>query len=149
MLEAMARILAIDYGRKRTGLAVTDDLQIIASGLTTVPSAETIAFLSGYLSREKVECFVVGLPRQMNNSPSESVVMIESFIRALEKNFPHVPVVRTDERFTSKIAFQTMVSAGLKKKDRQNKGLVDQVSATIILQSYLEARNNIYQRSKP
>ncbi|MDD5507926.1 MAG: Holliday junction resolvase RuvX [Bacteroidales bacterium] len=145
----MARILAIDYGRKRTGLAVTDDLQIIASGLTTVPSAETIAFLSGYLSREKVECFVVGLPRQMNNSPSESVVMIESFIRALEKNFPHVPVVQTDERFTSKIAFQTMVSAGLKKKDRQNKGLVDQVSATIILQSYLEARNNIYQRSKP
>jgi len=149
MLEVMARILAIDYGRKRTGLAVTDDLQIIASGLTTVPSAETIAFLSGYLSSEKVECFVVGLPRQMNNSPSESVVMIESFIRTLEKKFPHVPVVRTDERFTSKIAFQTMVSAGLKKKDRQNKALVDQVSATIILQSYLEARKNIYQLSKP
>lgn len=149
MLEAMARILAIDYGRKRTGLAVTDDLQIIASGLTTISSAETIAFLSGYLSGEKVECFVVGLPRQMNNSASESVVMIESFIRKLEKQFPHVPVVRTDERFTSKIAFQTMVSAGLKKKDRQNKALVDQVSATIILQSYLEERNNILQRSKP
>jgi putative Holliday junction resolvase len=149
MQEAMARILAIDYGRKRTGLAVTDDLQIIASGLTTVNSAETIAFLSDYLSGEKVECFVVGLPRQMNNSPSESVVMIESFIRSLEKKFPQVPVVRTDERFTSKIAFQTMVSAGLKKKDRQNKALVDQVSATIILQSYLEARNSIHQRIKP
>lgn len=145
----MARILAIDYGRKRTGLAVTDDLQIIASGLTTVHSAETIAFLADYLSGENVECFVVGWPHQMNNSPSESVVMIDSFIRTLEKKFPHVPVVRADERFTSKIAFQTMVSAGLKKKDRQNKALVDQVSATIILQSYLEARNNIHQRSKP
>ena len=145
----MARILAIDYGRKRTGLAVTDDLQIIATGLTTVPSSDTIAFLSAYLSGEKVERFIVGLPRQMNNSPSESVLVIESFIRSLEKAFPQIPVERMDERFTSKIAFQTMVSAGLKRKDRQNKALVDQVSATIILQSYLEARNNIHQRSKP
>ena len=145
----MARILAIDYGRKRTGLAVTDDLQIIASGLATVPSSETIAFLSDYLSGEAVERFVVGLPRQMNNSPSESVVFIESFIRTLEKKFPGIPVERTDERFTSKIAFQTMVSAGLKKKDRQNKALVDQVSATIILQSYMESRNNIQQRIQP
>ncbi len=141
----MARILAIDYGRKRTGFAVTDDLQIIATGLTTVPSNEAIDFLITYLSTEKVERFIVGLPRQMNNSPSESVVYIEPFIRSLKKTFPELPVERMDERFTSKIAFQTMVSAGLKKKDRQNKALIDQVSATIILQSYLESRKNFYQ----
>jgi putative Holliday junction resolvase len=137
----MGRIVAIDYGRKRTGIAVTDELQIIATGLTTVPSSQTIAFLSKYMTTEHVECFVVGEPRQMNNSPSESVIYIEPFVRLLKKTFPAIPVERIDERFTSKMAVQTMIQAGLKKKDRQNKALVDQISATIILQSYLEARN--------
>lgn len=137
----MGRIVAIDYGRKRTGIAVTDELQIIATGLTTVPSADAISFLTKYVATEKVDCFVVGEPRQMNNSPSESVLYIEPFVRLLKKTFPDIPVDRADERFTSRMAVQTMVQAGLKKKDRQNKALVDQISATIILQSYLEARN--------
>lgn len=137
----MGRIVAIDYGRKRTGIAVTDELQLIATGLTTVLSSHAISFLAKYVATEKVDCFVVGEPRQMNNSPSESVLYIEPFVRLLKKTFPDIPVDRADERFTSRMAVQTMVQAGLKKKDRQNKALVDQVSATIILQSYLEAKN--------
>lgn len=139
----MARILAIDYGRKRVGLAVTDPLQIIANGLTTVPSAEAITFLEKYTQTENVELFVVGLPKQMNNEPSESMRYITPFVNLLKKRFPQIPVVMFDERFTSKLAQQTMLEGGLKKKDRQNKALVDQISATIILQDFLESNMNV------
>ena len=133
----MARILAIDYGKKRTGIAVTDELQIIASGLTTVPTKELYPFLKEYTNNEKVELFLVGEPKQMNNSASESEALIVPFIDELIKMFPSIPIKRVDERFTSKMAFQTMIDSGLKKKQRQNKALVDEISATIILQSYL------------
>ena len=136
----MGRILAIDYGQKRVGIAVTDEFQLIANGLTTVHSKDILTFLKDYTSKEKVDCFVVGEPRQMNNLPSESVKFIDPFIKQLKKMFPEIPVERVDERFTSKIASQTMLAAGLKKKDRQNKALVDTISATIILQSYMETR---------
>ena len=135
----MARILAIDYGTKRTGIAVTDPAKIIATGLATVPSHTLIDYLKKYLSENKVECFVVGEPKQMNNLPSESAESINEFISMLNKKFPDVPVKRMDERFTSKMAVQTLIDSGLKKKDRQNKALLDEVSATIILQSYLES----------
>ena len=133
----MARILAIDYGKKRTGIAVTDELQIIASGLTTVLTKELFPFLKEYTNNEKVELFLVGEPKQMNNSASESEALIVPFIDELIKMFPSIPIKRIDERFTSKMAFQTMIDSGLKKKQRQNKALVDEISATIILQSYL------------
>ncbi len=133
----MGRILAIDFGKKRTGLAVTDDLQIIASGLTTVETDNIFTFLKDYISKENVELFVVGKPKQMDNSDSESEILIVPFLEKLAKNFPQIPIKRVDERFTSKMAFQTMIDSGLKKKQRQNKALVDEISATIILQSYL------------
>lgn len=133
----MGRILAIDYGKIRTGLAVTDDLQIIASGLTTVTTKELITFLSDYTSKENVELFLVGEPKKLNNEPSESEVLIIPFLKKLEQTFPEIPIKRVDERFTSKIAFQTMIDSGLKKKQRQNKALIDEISATLILQSYL------------
>ncbi|GAB5565089.1 MAG: Holliday junction resolvase RuvX [Winogradskyella sp.] len=133
----MGRILAIDYGTKRTGIAVTDELQIIASGLTTVDTNELLTFLKDYVSVENVEKFVVGLPKQMNNSASESEVYIQKFLEELQKQIPHISIEREDERFTSKMAFQTMIDSGLKKKQRQNKALVDEISATLILQSYL------------
>ncbi len=133
----MARILAIDYGKKRTGIAVTDNLQIIASGLTTVLTKELFPFLKEYTNNEKVELFLVGEPKQMNNSASESEALIIPFIDDLIKMFPSIPIKRIDERFTSKMAFQTMIDSGLKKKQRRNKALVDEISATIILQSYL------------
>jgi len=132
------RIIAIDYGQKRVGLAVTDPEQIIATSLTTVRSIDTIPFLKEYTKHEQVVLFVVGEPRQMNYEVSESARFIEPFIKQLVKEFPFIPVVRTDERFTSKMAMRTIQEAGLKKKDRQNKALVDTVSATILLQSYLE-----------
>ena len=134
----MGRILAIDYGKKRTGIAVTDELRIIANGLTTVPSAETIDFLKTYLSKECVDLFLVGEPKQMDNTPSESSKFIEPFVKKLLQQFPDIPVKRVDERFTSKLAFQSMIDRGLKKKDRQNKATIDRISATIMLQSYLE-----------
>lgn len=137
----MGRIMAIDYGRKRAGIAVTDELQLIANGLATVPAHEIMTFLRTYVLKEKVDAFVVGEPRQMNNQPSESLVYILPFINRLKKEFPEIPVEMIDERFTSKMAFQTMIDGGLKKKDRQNKELVDTISATIILQSYLSARS--------
>lgn len=137
----MARILAIDYGQKRVGLAVTDEGQIIATSLTTVHSKDVINYLKDYLSREPVELFVVGEPRQMNNAPSESVKFIDPFVRLLAKTFPDVKIARIDERFTSKMAQRTILEAGAKKKDRQRKELVDMVSAVIILQSYLETKN--------
>ena len=133
----MARILALDFGTKRTGVAVTDELQIIASGLTTVPTKELMSFLKSYVSEEDVELFVVGEPKQMNYEASESEVSISKFLEALKRTIPHIPVKRVDERFTSKMAFQTMLDSGLKKKQRQDKTLIDEISATIILQSYL------------
>ncbi len=133
----MGRILAIDFGKKRTGIAVTDELQIIASGLTTVNTSELITFLKEYTQKENVELFLVGKPKQMDNSDSESEVLITPFLQKLEKTIPSIPIKRVDERFTSKMAFQTMIDSGLKKKQRQNKALVDEISATIILQSYL------------
>ena len=136
----MPRILAIDYGEKRTGIAVTDELQIIASGLITVKTNELIKFLINYTNKEQVELFIVGQPKQMNNSDSESEKHVLSFLKQLEKSLPKIPIKRIDERFTSKIAFQTMIDSGLKKKQRRNKGLVDEISATIILQSYLYSK---------
>lgn len=138
-LHAMGRILSIDYGRKRTGIAVTDSLKIIANGLTTVPSAKLMDFLKEYTAKETVETFVVGLPKQLNNELSESWKYIEPFIKHLKKTFPGIPVELVDERFTSALAHQAMLTGGVKKKDRQNKELVDEISATIILQSYLES----------
>lgn len=136
----MPRILAIDYGEKRTGIAVTDELQIIASGLITVKTDELIKFLIGYTKKEHVELFIIGQPKQMNNTDSESEKHILSFLKKLEKSLPKIPIKRVDERFTSKMAFQTMIDSGLKKKQRRNKGLVDEISATIILQSYLYSK---------
>jgi putative Holliday junction resolvase len=136
----MSRLLAIDYGQKRVGIAVTDNEQIIASGLTTVHSEDVLSFLENYLKREEVECFVIGEAKNLDNSPSESARFIEPFVKKLSKTFPDIKIVRVDERFSSKIAFQTMIDAGLKKKTRRDKALVDKVSATIILQSYLESR---------
>lgn len=135
----MARLLAIDYGTKRTGIAITDELQIIASGLTTVNTKELIPFLKDYCLKEKVELFIVGEPRQMNNEVSESEASILPFIEKLTKAIPAIPVVRVDERFTSKMAFQTMIDSGLTKGQRRNKALVDEISATIILQSYMSS----------
>ena len=136
----MGQIVAFDYGTKRIGIAATDDLQIIASGLTTVSPEEVVDFLNKYIKAHKVDRFVVGEPKQMNNQPSESEVFIQDFIKELEINFPNIPVERMDERFTSKMAFQTMIEGGLNKKKRKDKSLVDQISATIILQSYLDKK---------
>lgn len=133
----MPRILSIDYGFKRTGIAVTDELQIIASGLTTVPSTTTIAFLKEYFSKEKVSKVLIGEPKQMDGTPSESTEVIEKFVSDFKIAFPEMPIDRVDERFTSKMAFQTMIDSGLKKKQRQNKGLIDEIAATILLQDYL------------
>jgi putative Holliday junction resolvase len=138
----MARVLAIDYGQKRVGVAVTDDLQIIASGLTTVHVKDIIAFLEEYLNKYEVETIVVGLAMDLKNQPAQSARFIEPFVKHITKKFPQVTIERVDERFTSKMAFQTMIDGGLKKKARQNKALVDQISATIILQSYLEQKKN-------
>lgn len=136
----MGRILALDYGRKRTGVAVSDPLQIIANGLTTVSSHELLDFLQNYTLKEQVELIVIGLPKQMSGEKSESMKYIEPFVRALKKRLPDMPVQFVDERFTSVLAHKAMLDGGLKKKDRQNKALVDEISATIILQSYLESR---------
>ena len=136
----MGRIVAIDYGQKRTGLAVTDELKIIATGLTTVRSMDVLEFLKDYSAKNSVELFVVGEPKQMNYTASESAVFIEPFVKALKTAFPSIPVERADERFTSLLATRAIREAGLKKKDRQDKALVDTVSATIMLQSYMERK---------
>lgn len=133
----MGRIIAIDYGQKKVGFAVTDELQICANGLDTVHVSKAFDFLKDYVSREKVDVIVVGDPRKMDNSQSDSARFIEPFVNRVKKEIPNIPLVRMDERFTSKMAFQTMIDAGLGKKARQNKELVDKISATIILQSYL------------
>lgn len=136
----MARILAIDYGSKRTGIAVTDELQIIASGLTTVLTKDLLTYLKKYTTKKPVELFLVGEPKQMDNTPSESEELIIKFLLKLEKEFPNIPVKRVDERFTSKMAFQAMIDSGLKKNQRKNKALIDEISATLILQSYLYSK---------
>lgn len=133
----MARILALDYGTKRTGVAVTDELQIIASGLTTVNTPDLLSFLEKYFKEEKVEKILVGEPKQKDDTHSESEVFIAEFLRKFSKKFPEMPVERVDERYTSKMAFQTMIDSGLKKKKRRDKALIDEISATIILQNYL------------
>ena len=133
----MGRVLALDYGKRRIGVAATDELQLIASGLTTVLTPEIFNFLKNYVSEEKVDRFIVGEPKQMDNTPSESEALIEPFLNKLEKLFPDIPIERQDERFSSKMAFQTMIDSGLSKKKRRNKALVDELSATIILQAYL------------
>ncbi|SFJ43104.1 Holliday junction resolvase RuvX [Myroides guanonis] len=133
----MARILSIDFGKKRTGIAITDELQIIASGLTTVETKVLLPFLKDYFAKENVERVVIGEPKRLNNEPSEVVPILNEFIKKFRIEFPEMPVERMDERFTSKMAFQTMIDSGLKKKQRQNKALVDEIAATIILQDYL------------
>ncbi|MBN2214087.1 MAG: Holliday junction resolvase RuvX [Bacteroidales bacterium] len=136
----MDRILAIDYGTKRIGIAVTDPMKIIASGLKTVPSHQIFDFLKSYFSEENVSEIVVGYPKKMNNQPSESVKYIRPFVEKLVQLYPEKKISLMDERFTSKIAFRSMIDGGLKKKQRQNKELVDQISAALILQGYLEYR---------
>jgi putative Holliday junction resolvase len=135
----MGRILAIDYGQKRVGLAVTDPLRISANALETVAVHLVLDYLKTYTAREKVDKFIVGHPSQMNGEDSESMSYIRPFVKLLEKNFPDTEIVYVDERFTSVLAQRTILEAGLKKKDRQNKSLVDKVAATIILQTYLES----------
>ncbi|CAM3953316.1 MULTISPECIES: Holliday junction resolvase RuvX [Flavobacterium] len=134
----MPRILSIDYGLKRTGIAVTDEMQIIASGLTTIASDTLVVFLKEYFSKENVEKVIIGEPKQMDGTPSESAAIIEKFIKIFQKEFPEMKLDRVDERFTSKMAFQTMIDSGLKKNQRKNKALIDEIAATIMLQDYLQ-----------
>ncbi|HSO87777.1 MAG TPA: Holliday junction resolvase RuvX [Draconibacterium sp.] len=138
----MARILSIDYGRKRIGLAVTDPQQIIANRLTTIPTYTIWDFLTDYFQKETVETVVVGYPKQMNNEASEAVRYINPFLKKFQIQYPEMKLELVDERFTSKIAFQTMIDGGLKKEKRQDKALIDGISATIILQSFLEHKRN-------
>ena len=141
-VNILARILALDYGEKRIGIAVTDELQIIASGLTTIETKKIFSFLTEYIKKENVELFIVGEPKQMDNTESESEYFIKLFINKLSTTFPKIPIKRMDERFTSKMAFQSMIDSGLSKKQRQNKSLIDEISATLILQSYLNHKND-------
>ncbi|MEN1784483.1 MAG: Holliday junction resolvase RuvX [Bacteroidota bacterium] len=134
----MGRILALDFGKQRTGIAVTDELQLVASALTTVATADLISFLEQYLAQEKVITIVVGEPKQMDGSSSEAEILIQPMISRLKKHFPTVPIDRQDERFTSKMAVSAMVQGGARKKTRRNKAMVDQISATLILQAYLD-----------
>ena len=136
----MGRVLSIDYGKKGVGLAVTDPLQIIATRLTTVSAEEIWGFLSDYFARESVELVLIGYPMQLNNQPSEAIRYINPFLKKFQQIYPAMPIQQMDERFTSRMAFQTMIDAGVKKKERQNKETIDGVSATIILQSYLEGK---------
>lgn len=138
----MARILSIDYGKKRTGLAVTDPLQIIAGGLATVPTHELFQFLQDYIAREQVECIVIGEPKRPNGMPSENLERVQQFVNRWRRAVPNIPINYYDERFTSVLAHRAMLEGGLKKKDRQNKALVDEISATIILQNYMESRRH-------
>jgi putative Holliday junction resolvase len=144
----MGRILAIDYGTKRIGLAITDPLQLFASPLNTVTPEEFDNFIEGYLKTEEVDAFVIGYPVKMNNQPSESVKYINPFIKKLKKTFPEKQIHLADERFTSQMALRTMIDGGVKKKDRQNKSMVDKISASIILQSFLDNRSNKKENNK-
>jgi putative Holliday junction resolvase len=148
LIKIMGRILAIDYGTKRIGLAVTDPLQIFASPLNTVSPDNFDSFIAGYLRTEEVNDFVIGYPVQMNNQPSESVRYINPFIKKLKKTFPEIHIHLVDERFTSQMALRTIIDGGVKKKDRQDKSLVDKISASIILQSFLDNRSNKKENDK-
>ncbi|MBS1497287.1 MAG: Holliday junction resolvase RuvX [Bacteroidetes bacterium] len=136
----MARIMAIDYGGKRTGIAVTDPMQLIATGLATIASAELIPFLKKYFAAEKVELIVIGLPKNWDESATHGTALAENAIRTIQKEFPEMPVKTVDERFTSKMAKDAMLQMGMKKKDRQNKKNVDEIAATIMLQDYMQSR---------
>lgn len=138
----MARILSIDYGKKRTGLAVTDPLQIIANGLVTVATSDLFSFLQDYISHEDVEKIIIGEPRQNNGCPSENLARVKQFVSRWKEKHPDIPMEFYDERFTSVLAHRAMIDGGLHKKARQNKALVDEISATIILQSYMESKRN-------
>ncbi|MFM2192468.1 MAG: hypothetical protein RLZZ118_1425 [Bacteroidota bacterium] len=135
------RVLALDYGGKRTGIAVTDAMQIIANGLTTVDSATLIVFLKKYFAQEQVEKVIIGMPKTLQNNDTHGTNLVIAFIKKFRTEFPEIPIETVDERFTSKMAFQTMIDSGLKKMDRRNKALVDEISATIILQGYLEGKS--------
>jgi putative Holliday junction resolvase len=139
----MARLLAIDYGKKRTGIAVTDPMQIIASGLTTIATRDLISYLKEYLSKEDVAVIIIGEPKQMNYTDSELGPWLRKFAIQLQELFPKVKIDREDERFTSKMAHAAMISSGLKKSQRKNKALVDEIAATIILQSYMERKKYV------
>lgn len=139
----MPRLLAIDYGAKRSGIAVTDPLKIIATALDTVPTHTLAEFLRKYVLAEEVEAFVVGMPKKLDNSDSENAARVSAFVKTLQKSFPQIPVHLHDERFTSSMALQSMIAAGSKKSDRRDKGNIDKVSATIILQSFMESRGNL------
>jgi putative holliday junction resolvase len=138
----MGRIMAIDYGRKRTGLAVTDSLRIIATALETVPTTQLISFIVAYTKREVVDEFVVGMPKTLKNEDSEIAPLVRVFVEELKRTFPEKPIHLADERFTSSMALQAMIDGGMKKKDRREKGNVDKISATIILQSFMEAKKS-------
>ena len=138
----MGKLIALDYGKKRTGIATTDELQIIASGLTTVNTKELFPFLKDYFAKNIVDAIILGFPKRLNNEATHNTLPVLKLQVKLEKEFPQFKVHLVDERFTSKIAKQTMIDSGLKKKQRQNKALVDEISATIILQSYMESQNN-------
>jgi putative holliday junction resolvase len=136
--DFMARVLSIDYGKKRTGIAVTDPLKIIASGLTTVETHKLLPFLKDYFTKEQVEEVIIGMPTNMDDSDTHATPLVRRFIEQFKKNFPAIPISEVDERFTSKMATQAMLEMGLKKKQRQNKALVDEIAATIMLQEYLQ-----------
>ncbi len=138
----MPRILSIDYGLKRTGLAVTDPFKILATGLTTVETKNLVPFLKDYLGRETVELIIIGEPKNLDNTATHATAPVKAFVKQLNQLFPHMPVKQVDERFTSKMATQSIRDSGAKKKDRQNKALVDEVAATILLQDYLLANNH-------
>jgi putative Holliday junction resolvase len=133
----MPRILAIDYGLKRTGIAVTDPFKIIATGLTTVETKQSIPFLKNYFLSEPVELIIIGEPRNLDDSDTHATPLVAGFVKELARNFPNIPVLKVDERYTSKMAVRSMVQSGMKKKDRRNKALIDEIAATIMLQEYL------------
>ena len=135
----MVRIVGIDYGEKRVGLAVTDPLKMFATALDTVAAKEVINYLKKYAERETIERFVVGYPMNLNNQPAQAAQYVDAFLKQLQKHFPEIPISLADERFTSKMAFQTMIDAGVKKMDRRNKGTIDKISSVLILQSYLDS----------
>lgn len=135
----MARILALDYGKKRTGIAVTDPLQIISSGLTTVDTQQLFDFLKAYIGKEEVEKIIIGLPYQLDGSPTDATASVLHCIRRLKNSFPNIPIVSVDEQFSSKMASRAMIDMGMKKKDRQKKGMVDEIAATLLLQEFMQS----------
>ena len=137
----MAKAIGIDYGKKRVGIAISDSLQIIASALTTIDTPNIFTFLKDLLEKEEIDCFVIGEPKNLDGTPTDSTVITKEFVAKLSKKYPHISIKRIDERFTSKIAKQSILDAGIKKMKRRDKALVDKVSAAIILQSYLDANN--------